>query len=61
MRVIWTILLILFAEHALACVNTYETDILLMMYRGDPEEIAQTVRKLEAENAKAPSIQGKND
>lgn len=58
--VIWT-LLILFAEPALACVNTYESDILVMMYRGDREEIAQTVRKLEAENAKAPSIQSKND
>jgi tetratricopeptide (TPR) repeat protein len=60
MRVIFAFL-ILFAVHASACINTYEEDILLMMYRGHPEEIAQTIHTLEAANAKAPSIQSKND
>lgn len=60
MRVIFAFL-VLFAGHATACVNTYEEDILAMMYRGNPEEIAQTVHQLEAANAKAPSIQSKND
>jgi tetratricopeptide (TPR) repeat protein len=53
--------LFLFAEPASACINTYEEDILIMMYKGAPGEIAQTVRDLEATNAKAPSIQSKND
>lgn len=60
MRVMF-VLLILFAGHASACVNTYETDILIMMYKGDPEEVAKTIRDLEATNAKAPSIQSRND
>lgn len=60
MRII-VALLILFAEPASACVNTYEGDLLVMMYRGRPEEIAQMMHELEATNAKAPTIQSRND
>lgn len=46
---------------AFACLNTYEEEILMMMHKGDPQERAETIRKLEMTGKEHPSVENRND
>lgn len=55
------VLVLFFATQASACINTYEKDLLILMQQGDPDVLVYTIRRLETENTKRPTIQGAND
>lgn len=51
----------LYFSGAMACINSYEEELPYLMSRGNPEEITATLKRLQSEHAKNPSIEVTND
>lgn len=51
----------LYFSGSMACINSYEEELPYLMSRGNPEEIAATLERLQREHAKSPSIEVTTD
>lgn len=59
-KILWAFALV-FSFHASACLNNYEDEIAGLMYKGNPQAIAEAVERLERQYKDAPSAEVAND